>query len=170
MAEQGTWRDWLPPGASPDPPTITRDQLLERLKARGIDLPERTLRSWEHAGVLPRAVVRRLGTTPHAFYPAGYEDIVENMHHWRNAPRNQRRPLRELGPAARSLFSTFAARWGVAVQVQWGLDPGLPRYITDALKDYVASLDSGAAIARVVVKIVNRDGEEVEHHAIEFVP
>ena len=53
-----TWRDWLPPG-HPEPPLITREELLAALAQRGVALPARTLQRWEAAGTLPAPIRRR---------------------------------------------------------------------------------------------------------------
>jgi hypothetical protein len=58
-----TWRAWLPPG-HPEPPLITRDELLDALARRDLAMPARTLQRWEAAGALPAPIRRRHDGAP----------------------------------------------------------------------------------------------------------
>jgi len=64
-----TWQDWQLPG-TPDPePLLTRAQFLDRVRAEGGDVSERSLVHWENIGVLPRAVRRWRDGKPATLYP-----------------------------------------------------------------------------------------------------
>jgi DNA-binding transcriptional MerR regulator len=66
-----TWLDLLPPGA-PRPPLeelMTREELLEELQRRGVDVTETALVAWEKRGFAPRAIRSRRASTSVALYP-----------------------------------------------------------------------------------------------------
>lgn len=94
-----TWLDWqreVLPGL-PDPPTIalmSRDELLDVLRVRGVDVSDGTLAFWEKSGTLPRAV-RRWRGEPHAFYPSWMLGAVEFVYREREAKRS----LTQIAPA-----------------------------------------------------------------------
>ena len=94
-----TWLAWLPPG-SPEPPLITRGELLATLARRGLAVTAQQLRSWETAGALPAAIRRRRHGATHAVYPAWHAEVVGAV------PRllADRQPLAQLRPALRALF------------------------------------------------------------------
>src|SRR4051812_31057468 len=66
-----TWLDLLP-AAVPQPAReemLTRDEVLEELRHRGIDVSEVALVNWEKRGFVPRAVRSRRDGSPVALYP-----------------------------------------------------------------------------------------------------
>ena len=73
-----TWRDWLPPN-EPEPPLLTRAQVLARLESWRLDVTERDLRFWEAKGVLPRPVRRSHGGAVRAVYPDWYPPLVREV-------------------------------------------------------------------------------------------
>ena len=73
-----TWRD--PPWSRPDDPEpehlVTREELLAQLRWDGYPVADRTLRSWQQSGLVPRPVRRWHEGRPAALYPAWVEDLV----------------------------------------------------------------------------------------------
>ena len=139
-----TWRDWLPPG-HPEPPLITRDELLETLARRGQAVGERTLQHWERVGALPSPIRRHHGRVSRALYPAWYTEVVAAMPR-RGAGAG---PLAQLRPLLRARFEQTAqqashvepARQGhpMAVTIRWALQ-GLPEPREIDLEASVAKL------------------------------
>lgn len=99
MPNQETWVDWMPPG-SPEPEgLLTRDELVDRLRRRGVDVTARTLAHWESVGALPRAVRRWRDGAPRALYP---EWIVGLAAQVRDLAQHEGLSLREVGQHLRS--------------------------------------------------------------------
>jgi hypothetical protein len=66
-----TWLDTLPEG-DPEPSLdelMTRQELVEKLRANGIPVSETDIVFWEKRGVLPRAIRRHRDGAPRALYP-----------------------------------------------------------------------------------------------------
>ncbi len=74
------WRTdgWLPCDALPPAPEelITSDQLLAKMERLGPAVNRRTLRNWEHAGVLPAPIRRRWGGATRGLYPRWTVDLI----------------------------------------------------------------------------------------------
>ncbi len=74
------WRaaGWLPRSAPAPAPEdlITRDQLLAKLERLGLKVNPRTLRHWEHEGVLPAPIRRRHRGATRALYPPWMVNLV----------------------------------------------------------------------------------------------
>lgn len=84
MAKDGapkreTWREWLPPARVDPRPLLTRAQLVERLRADGVQVEEADLRYWEYEGILPRAVRQRHEGATRAVYPIWFADLVQHL-------------------------------------------------------------------------------------------
>ncbi len=95
-----TWLDWLPEGA-PEPDLaelFTRDELIEELHRRGVDVSARTLAYWESEGVLPRALRRWRDGSPAALYPDWYVGAITHI----RKLQAEGIPLRRMRPLMRS--------------------------------------------------------------------
>ncbi len=103
---QETWVDWLPEARQSDlTELLSRDELLQELQERGVDVNARTLASWEGKGVLPRAVRRWRDGGPAALYPEQAIGAVEHLHRL----RAEGMPLQTIKPLVRSWFRTRLA-------------------------------------------------------------
>ncbi len=105
--EQETWLDWLPERA-PDlelGDLLSRDELLQELRDRGVDVNARTLASWEAKGTLPRAIRRWRDGAPAALYPVQAVGAVEHLRRL----RAEGVPLQTIKPLVRSWFRTRLA-------------------------------------------------------------
>ena len=151
---QKTWLDLLPPGA-PEIPTddlLTRQELLQELRDRGVDVSEVALVYWEKAGVLPRSIRRRRHGAPRSLYPHYAVDAVAHLRELQAAGRN----LDQIAPLMRA--------WALA-PVAWQ-DP-YARPLTNAraaLAELARALNVDAATIRV--SFANDAGEEVWRHEI----
>jgi hypothetical protein len=133
-----TWVDWLPTGV-PEPPLITRAELLEKLASDGVTVSERELRYWETAGALPHPVRRSHQGAIHAVYPAWHDEIVKEV--------PKLRPLMKLPrmrPELRRLFQMTAA----GRQDQGRGD--MPRPLAEELVRFLASIGATNAELRVL--------------------
>jgi len=145
-----TWLDLLPDGA-PRPPLdsmLTREELLEELHRRGVEVTSVTLVFWEKSGVLPRAVRRYRGGRAHTLYPRFAVDAIAQVRDRQAAGRT----LEEIAPLVRA-WAASAVTWR---------DP-LAQPLASA-RAGVAPLARayGAAAARVV--LLDEDGAEVGAH------
>jgi hypothetical protein len=94
-----TWVDWLPPRAIPPLDTLlTREDVLDVLRERGVDVTEHDLRYWENEGILPRPVRQWFRGATRATYPGWYVELVERLK-WL---QRQGSPLRLIGPRLRA--------------------------------------------------------------------
>lgn len=74
----GDFRDWLPAG-SPEPELdelITREEMLEQVRAIPMRISESTLRNREAQGILPRPMRRWRGGSTKALYPTWMPALV----------------------------------------------------------------------------------------------
>ncbi len=89
-----TWADWLPH----HPPALTIDELLERVRERGIDCDLRTLRSWQTQGVLPYPIRERKGSGVYAIYPGAAVYFIELLREMQTHGLK----LQDIGPRLRA--------------------------------------------------------------------
>lgn len=171
-----TWLDWMPTGwrsEHPDPPLLTRAELLAELKHRGVAVPERRLRFWESVGILPRPVRRMHRYKPQMTYPSWHADVVQSLAAMRQQPSTQLQPLAEMRPYMQSLFRSHAFASQGAYKVVWSKEdmPQPSRELVDAVFAYLNGLhdvltDHGEEcpneqIPRAELHISNRNGEKV---------
>ena len=148
-----TWRDWLPPG-HPEPPLITRRELLDTLARRGLGVSESTLRYWEREDALPTPVRRSHEGTVQVLYPAWYAEVVAAM----PRPLTGRGPLARLRPQVRARFEEAAQQAG-RVESGRGSHPLLPAGIVAALQRMMAELNArGTTVEAAEVRLL-RPGE-----------
>jgi len=70
-----TWQDWWPDAPDPDSPSpdlITKDELLARLRAEGVEVTAFDLANWQRARVIPYGIKRWRGDGTYALYPAEF--------------------------------------------------------------------------------------------------
>ena len=149
-----TWLAWLPPGY-PEPPLITRGELLEELARRGLVVSERRLRGWEAAGALPAPIWRRQDRAPRPLYPIWYAEVVEAMPRSR-AGQGSLAPLR---PQLRARFEQ-AAQTFVRTEPGRRSHPPLPSGVITALQGLIAELNArGVGVAAAELRLI-RPGEQ----------
>jgi|GEM_PF-5641475 len=81
-ANRATWDDVLRAAGAPPYPIdgyLTRDELVEELTARGVDVDVGSLVWWEKSGTLPRPVRRWRDGAPRALYPGYAIDAVKTL-------------------------------------------------------------------------------------------
>ena len=153
-----TWLAWLPPG-HPEPPLITRAELLATLARRGIVVSERRLRSWEAAGALPTPIWRRLDRAPRPLYPAWYAEVLEAM----PRARAKQGSLAGLRPQLRARFEEAAQQAG-RVESGRGSHPLLPAGIVTALQRMMAELNArGTTVDAAEVRLLRPDGPPLSY-------
>ena len=149
-----TWLAWLPPG-HPEPPLITRGELLAALARRGRVVTERPLRAWEAAGALPAPLWRRLDRAPRPLYPAWYAEVVEAL----PQQRAGRGALARLRPQLRARFEKVAQQASRAGSARRS-HPLLPAAIITALQQLMADLNArGTGVEAAELRLL-RPGEE----------
>jgi len=149
-----TWRDWLPPG-HPEPPLITRAELLDALAQRGIVATERNLRYWEAAGALPAPIRRAHHGGARAFYPSWYAEVIAAM----PRPLTGRGALARLRPQLRARFEQVAQQASRAGSARRS-HPLLPAAIITTLQQLMADLNArGIGVEAAELRLL-RPGEE----------
>lgn len=127
-AKRETWRDWMP-GEPPDGMVImSRDELLDALRDRGIDITPRTLERWQAAGALPYPVRRWHEDAVKATYPGWLvpaiahlrelQDqsvpvarIAQHMRAWAFSAYDWKDPLADVEKAARIALTAYVRAW-----------------------------------------------------------
>lgn len=107
-ANSQSWRDFMP-SDSPMPEVLSRDELLEALRDRGIEISPYTLEHYRRNGVLPRPVRQRHGGVTQPVYPVWFIPAIEHL----KQLQAEGKSLEEIKPWMRS--------WALST-VQWG-DP-----------------------------------------------
>ena len=128
-ASRETWRDWLPKEVA-DPPLVTRAALVRDLDERRADVAERTLRTWENLGIVPRPVRRMHAGTVQALYPDWFVHLVIFI----RGLRAQNHPLQQIRPNGRALFHDFARLYGAPypIDVAWSTPIEAPQPVEEA--------------------------------------
>ncbi len=153
-APKETWVDWMPEGA-PEPGLLTRDELLEMLRTRGVDLSPSTLDFYRRSGVIPRPVRRWYAGQTRPVYP---EWLVGAITHLRTL-QEQGRALQDIEPYMRA--------WALS-EIRW-VDPLKPAttVVDRALKTYaqeVMEKTHTPSVNTIRVIFLDDDGNDVWNH------
>ncbi len=152
--KQPNWIDVLPPGA-PRPDLdglLTRQELIEDLHDRGVEVDEIALVYWERRGILPRAIRTRRGGRPYALYPHYAFEAVKH--------------LRQLQAAGKSLeeIAPFMKMWALA-PVQWEDPYTQPTSdVREPLLAFARALRPEAAGIRV--ELLDEEGRTIHTHEL----
>jgi len=76
-----TWKDWAAPNAPEQVQLLSRDELIEELRARGADVTNRDLLYWQNREVIPYPIRIRVDSTSVARYPPWMIDLVLRLRH-----------------------------------------------------------------------------------------
>jgi hypothetical protein len=146
-----SWRDWMPVG-SPMPDLLTHDQLLERLRGRGVDLTSASFQHYRQRGVLPRPIRRRYEGVTQAVYPDWFVPAIAQL----RALQDQGKSLDEIKPWMRA--------WALT-NVLW--DDPYARHLSALrapLRELAASVSNRAD--RITVTITDANGDELFRHEL----
>ena len=159
----GTWRAWLPPGfpePSPDE-MLTRDEVLAELRERGIDIPERTLKSWQARGLLPRPTRHWRDGAPRGLYPDFFPNTVAYLHEL----QENGTPLHRLGPLVRA---------HVRSTIGWSDPLAHPlreaQFVASALAREVERYTGGLRIVEAELRFRDGSGRVVEAYTWPITP
>ncbi len=151
-AVRETWRDWLPKDVA-DPPLVTRAELIRDLDERRADVAERTLRTWENLGIVPRPVRRMHAGTVQALYPDWFVHLVIFI----RGLRAQNHSLQQIRPNGRALFHDFAHLYGLSypIDVAWSTpieepQPPPSRALIEATQAFL--IEHGLTVANIEVR------------------
>ena len=158
-----TWADWLPPDSGEPLDALTRDELIERLRRRGVDVTPRTLAHWESVGALPRAARRWRGGAPRALYPERAVDLVAQV---RDLARIHDLTLQEVGQHLRAQAQAPPVGTVLPDGSTFGgvLFGGFPRAVARIMDFALAAFArryhhaTGRRAARVELHLVDEDG------------
>ncbi len=167
-----TWIDWHPKDIPMPTSLLTRDELLERLKAWGVEVETGDLRFWEYTGILPRPVRRRIEGATRAYYPPWMMSMVRLLRELQAGGY----PLRDIGPRLRAFASEAAefksffeqqAAQGKAVDEHYALAIPVEIAIEKELRDdYRPSLLTlarfherltGQSVKRIEIRLLGED-------------
>jgi DNA-binding transcriptional MerR regulator len=143
-----TWRDWLPNQA----PTLSVDELLQRVQELDVACDLRTLRSWQTQKVLPFPIRQRIGKGVYAAYPAAAVDFIVLL----RKMQGQGVKLKEIGSRLRAraqgvsdrpLYREFVEKLKEAAALQAQLTGAPVKQVHVTFTDD-AGLDSSYTIGR----------------------
>lgn len=106
-----TWRDWMPEGV-PEPDVLSRDELMEALAERGVNISTHTFDHYRRVGVLPRPVRQHYGGVTQAVYPAWFVPAVLSIRRQLAAGRS----LEQIKPTMRA-WALKDVRWRDPLEV-----------------------------------------------------
>ncbi len=105
-----TWRDWAPDAPEPDE-LLTRDELVERLRAEDVAVRPQDFLFWQRKGVLPYPVKRRSGTATTAYYARWVAGLVRELRRL----QGQGYSLEEIRPRLRALARDLSSRQDASI-------------------------------------------------------
>jgi len=151
---------------------VTRDELVEHVRARGADVRADNIRSWEHLGILPQGVRRWHNGATRTLYPDTY--MVPLILRLRELQRVGV-PLAAIAPELRDQFLRESMTRKIvddaeATEVKKEairslLRRGLPGYIVDALSTVASFWESANAspTVRMDLSIHSEEGTHVDY-------
>ncbi len=161
-APQATWRDWIPDLA--EPAVMTRDELLETLRGRGIDIAPSTLEFYRYTGILPRPIRRRYEGVTVAVYPEWFVLAIEHIKRQQEAGKT----LDAIKPHMPALARSWAL--ALAPMVDPVADP--TRAMDEALRAYARAMQPWLAdrgvITSVHVELRDADNTVLDYHDVPF--
>ncbi len=137
---------------------INREELLEQLRLAGNEVSERTLRSWESAGILPRPIHRwqepRSRSSARTVYPWWATFAVSMARFLRGRGYDERETRRELERAVPEL---------VAGYYKGARDVALSYHLREVFKDSLGGMPwpQGRTPSVVEIRIWDQDGGEL---------
>jgi hypothetical protein len=95
-SDHQTWHDWLRRGGVDEATiaqtaTLTRDELIERLAAGGVDVTAYDLQNWQQAGIVPHGIRRRHHGATRLLYPWWMVDIIRTLREFQREERSLNR-------------------------------------------------------------------------------
>ncbi len=146
-----TWRDWLPNQA----PTLSVDELLQRVQERGVDCDLRTLRSWQNQRVLPFPIRQYRDDALYAIYPVAAVDFIARLRDMQAAGLK----LQAIGTRLRAWATSYG-------------DRDLYTELTDTLKKAIAleSQITGAPVRKAELTFTDDVGVTNSYTITRMVP
>src|SRR5215213_2072102 len=74
-----TWRDMMPPDAPEPARLLSRDELIDELRSRGLDVAESELLHWQAQQVIPYAEKERIGKVSYTRYAPWMVDAIQEL-------------------------------------------------------------------------------------------
>jgi len=150
-----TWLDWHPEGA-PLPELLPHDELLARLRDRGVDLSSTALEYYRHRNILPRPIRRRYEGLTQALYPDWFVPVIQAI----KDMQTQGKSLDEI----RDAIGPVMTMWAINT-VPWEDPLAAPTAtVNTAIREYVAALqpwEHGGEIRMARVTFFDDVGNEL---------
>jgi len=156
-----TWLDLMPANA-PMPELLPHDELLARLRDRGVDLTSASFHYYRHRGILPRPIRRRVDGVTQAVYPAWLVPVVE-------AIRDMQAQGKSLDEIV-DLIQPITKMWALST-IDWKDPLAEPTATMDtAVRQWAKAKQPWLAdrgnINTIRVTLVDDDGKDIEDHLI----
>ena len=157
-----TWRDWMDP-ESPQPETLlTRGELLEQIRANGVEISERTLQLWEAAGIMPGPIRHWHDGAVRALYAPWVVDIADTA----NLGRSMGYSLEEIALRMQGAMEG-AARYAIHRHGIWETDAmqkHLPAVLSELADHYQHNHNERPDIAEL--RFRRADGQTLSIYSI----
>ena len=161
--KDGTWRAWVPNGFPEPAPDdmLTRAELLEELRGRGIDIPERTLKFWQTRGLLPKPTRHWRDNATRSLYPDFYPRVVAYLHGLQAAGT----PMRQLAPLVRA-YALSSIGWEDPLRPPLDKAGAAAAELARAVERYTG----GLRIVEAELRFRDETGRVVETHTWPVAP
>ena len=73
------WTDWWPDEPTDVDELLTRQELVERAQAEGIDVTAQDVANWQAKGIVPRGLPHRIGRVVEMRYPPRYVELLRSV-------------------------------------------------------------------------------------------
>ncbi len=164
-AERETWQHWWPD----EPAELTRQEIVDRLRAEGVAVTVQDIANWQRTGVLPRGTSRRTGRALQMLYPVRYLDLLRDLRELQEeglrladiGPRlrvkHYRKPRTVRGKATVTSTSSVSARASVRRgDPALTADDGLAQTLRTIARKHEQTY--GGHIARVELRLIDDHG------------
>jgi len=106
LPDKVSWRRWQAEDPIDPGELITRDELIRRLEAEGVDVTDADVTYWQRRGVIPYGERQWSGRVAHVYYPGWMVDIIREL----RAQQAQGERLRFLRPRLSALAKELTSR------------------------------------------------------------
>ncbi len=166
--KQETWLDWLSPDQLEPKPLLTREELVERVRALGVKVSPGDIRYWETIGVLPRAVKRWHGDATRALYPEWMAALIVTIREMQHDDV----PLDEIRDRLRATFYRSHEKQGDGTRLLSHVEQSALIYGHEDVQPALIGLarrheqSTGQVVSAVQVSLLDHEHNVIRRHTM----